>query len=250
MGKYDRSCKEKLHQFLQPPEFFFQKLALNFVIGLPESQNPTTGINYDMICTIINGLTKYARFIPYKTTMTAERLAKLFLKKIFTDHGIFEQIISDRDKLFTSKFNTRLRKTLGMKKGISTIFHFQTDGQTKRMNQILEQYFRLYTRKNKHKWVELLPTAQMAVNKSYNENLQKFPHETLYGTTLKTIEINPTVNQAASTFAAKMKNNWETIGNKITKARQKVKKKSTKKTPRYNQTKKQNIIINKKFDKR
>ena len=55
---------------------------------------------------------------------------------------------------------------------MSTIFHFQTDGQTERMNQTLEQYFRLFTRNNKHKWVELLPTAQMAINKSYNENLK------------------------------------------------------------------------------
>ena len=66
--------------------------------------------------------------------MTAEELAKLFLKKIFADHGIFEQIISDKNKLFTSKFNTRLRKTLKMKEGMSTVFHFQTDGQKKRMN--------------------------------------------------------------------------------------------------------------------
>ena len=93
-----------------------------------------------------------------------------------------------------SKFKTKLRKTLKMKESMSTVFHFQTDGQTKRMNQTLEQYFRLYIRKNKHKWVELLPTAQMAINKSYNENLQQFPHEALYGTTLKTIEIGPTVN--------------------------------------------------------
>ena len=119
-----------------------------------------------------------------------------------------------------------------MKEGMSTTFHPQTDGQTKRMNQTLEQYFRLYTGENKHKWVELLPTAQMAVNKFYNEDLQQSPHEILYGTTLKTIEIGPTVNQTTSTFAAKMKNNWETIGNRITKARQKIKKKlDTKRNP-------------------
>ena len=81
MGKHDRSRKKKLHQLLQPPEVLFQKPALNFVTGLPESQNPTTGICYDMICTIIDGLTKYAKFIPCKTTMTAEKLTRLFLKK-------------------------------------------------------------------------------------------------------------------------------------------------------------------------
>ena len=116
MGKHDRLRKKRLHQFLQPPEIFFQRPALNFVIGLPESQNPATGINYDMICTIIDGLTKYVKFISCKTTMTAEKLAKLFLKKIFADHGIFYQIINNRNKLFTSKFNTKLRKTLGIKK--------------------------------------------------------------------------------------------------------------------------------------
>ena len=184
-----------------------------------------------MTCTIIDGLTKYAKFVPCKTTITAEKLTRLFLKEIFADYGIFEQIISDKDKLFTSKFNTGLRKALGMKEGMSTVFHFQTDGQTERMNQTLEQYFRLYTGKNKHKWVELLSTAQMAINKSYNENLQQFPHEALYGTILKTIEIGFTVNQTASTFAAKTKNNWETIGNKITKARQKVKEKFDIKKP-------------------
>ena len=159
MGKRDRSRKERLHQFLQPPEILFQRPALDFVIGLPESQDPAIGVFYDMICTIVDGLTKYAKFVPCKITMTAEKLARLFLKKIFADHGIPEQIISDKDKLFTSKFNTGLRETLGMKKSMSTVFHPQTDGQTKKMNQTLEQYFKLFTRNNKHKWVELLPTA-------------------------------------------------------------------------------------------
>ena len=160
-----------------------------------------------MICTIVDGLTKYAKFVPCKTTMKAEELARLFLKKKIADHGIFEQIINDKNKLFTSEFNTKLRKALGMKKGMSTVFHFQPDGQIERMNQTLEQYFKLFTGNNKHKWVELLPTVQMAINKSYNGNLKQSPHEALYGTTLKTIEIGPTVNQTASTFAAKMKNN-------------------------------------------
>ena len=91
--------------------------------------------------------------------MTAKKSARLFLKKIFTDHGIFEQIINDRNKLFTSKFNTGLRQTLGMKRSMSITFHPRTDNQIKKMNQTLEQYFKLYTGKNKHKWVELLSTA-------------------------------------------------------------------------------------------
>ena len=72
----------------------------------------------------------------------------------------------------------------------------------------------------------------MAINNSYNEDLKPIPHEALYGTILKTVEIGPTSNQAASTFATKMKNNWAAIGTRITKTRQKIKNKlNTKKNP-------------------
>ena len=82
--------------------------------------------------------------------MTAEEFAKLFSEKKIADHGIPEQIINNKDKLFISKFNTGLRKILGIKKSMSTVFHPQTNGQTKRMNQTLEQYLKLFTKK-KHK---------------------------------------------------------------------------------------------------
>ena len=75
--------------------------------------------------------------------------------------------------------------------------------------------------------------------------MKQFPHEALYGTILKTVEIGPTTNQTTSTFATKMKNNWAAIGAKITKTRQKKKKKIG-----HHQTKGQNIFIDKKFDKR
>ena len=205
-----------------------------------------------MICTIIDGLTKHVKFVPCETTMTAEKLTKLFLKKIFTDHDIFEQTINDRDKLFTSKFNRKLRETLKMKKGMSTAFHLQINGQTELMNQTLKQYFRLFAGDNKHKWVELLPTAQMAVNKSYNENLKQSPHEALYGTILKTIEIGPIANQTTSTFATKMKNNWAAIGARITKTRQKKKKKKKKWRQKETLSRSNHgtkFFINKKFDR-
>ena len=91
------------------------------------------------------------------------------------------------------------------------------------MKQTLEQYFKFFAKNNKHESITLLPTTLMAINKSYNENLKQFPHEILYGTILKTIEINSSTNQTASTFATKMKNNWATIGIKITRTRQKLK---------------------------
>ena len=71
----------------------------------------------------------------------------------------------------------------------------------------------------------------------------------MYGTTLKTIEIGFTINQTASTFAVKMKNNWAAIGIKITRAKQKVKKNWTQKKTCHDQTRGQNTFIDKKPDK-
>ena len=82
------------------------------------------------------------------------------------------------------------------------------------------------------------------------KNLKQSPHETLYGTIFKTIEIGPRANQTASTFAMKKKNNWATIGARITRAKQKVKKNlNAKKEHCHDQTRGQNIFINKEFDK-
>ena len=227
--------QKKLHQLLQPPKVHFQKPALDFVIGLPKSQNPTTGIYYDMVCTIIDGLTKYVKFILCKTTMITKKLIRLFLKKIFADQAFPNKSLLT--KINCSRRNsTQNYEKFGMKKSMSTVFHPQTDGQIEWMNQTLEQYFRLFARNNKYKRVKLLPKTQIAISKSYNENLKQFPHETLYGTILKTIEIGPTVNQTTSKFAMKIKNNWVTIGTKITRARQKKKKKKKKKKKNQKKT--------------
>ena len=83
--------------------------------------------------------------------MTTEKLAKLFLKtNIFPDHGTLEQIINDKDKLFTSKFNTKLRQVLKMKENVDS-FLSTNKRANQRMNQLLEQYFRLFAGNNKHK---------------------------------------------------------------------------------------------------
>ena len=107
MGKHDRSRKKKNYINFTATKSSFPETCVKLCYGLPESKNLTTGIYYDMICTIIDGLIKYVKFVPCKT--------KLFLN-FFADHGILEQIINNKNKLFTSKFNIKLRKTLKMKK--------------------------------------------------------------------------------------------------------------------------------------
>ena len=89
-------------------------------------------------------LTKYGYFVPYKEGSNAQELAYAFLRTVVSQHRLPDEIISDRDKLFTSKFWTSLMAQLGANHKLLTAFHLQTDGQTERLNQILEQYLRSY----------------------------------------------------------------------------------------------------------
>jgi len=83
-----------------------------------------------------------AHFIPLKTEEHIKELALIFLKEIWRLHGLPETIISDRDTRFTSKFWMSLMQLLQVKLNVSTAFHPETDGQTERVNQTLEQYLR------------------------------------------------------------------------------------------------------------
>ena len=105
----------------------WKSVALDFVVKLPLSTDPVTQVKYDSILVITNRLTKYAYIIPYKESSTAEQMAFTFIRWIVAQHGTPDEIISDRDKLFKSKFWTSLMAQLGVKKKMSTAFHAQTD---------------------------------------------------------------------------------------------------------------------------
>jgi hypothetical protein len=130
------------------------------------SKDPATKQKFDMIYVIMDRLTKYAYFIPTLSTMKAEELAYVFMRHVFASHGMPSKLVSDRDKLFKSKFWQSLMDQLGSKQKMSTAFHPQTDGQTERTNQTLEQYLRAYVNYEQDNWVELLPLAQVAYNNS------------------------------------------------------------------------------------
>ena len=114
----------------------------------------------------MNTLTKYAYLEPYKEASTAEDLAYIFNKIVIARHGIPDKIVLDRDKLFTSQFWQSLMDQIETKQRLSTSYHPQTDGQTERTNQTIEQYLRYYLNYEQNNWVSLLPIAQFAFNNS------------------------------------------------------------------------------------
>jgi hypothetical protein len=96
----------------------------------------------ELIFEVVYRSTKMAHFIPYTKTITGEETTKRFLDNIYYIHGLPNDIVSDMGTQFTSNFWRGIFQLLGVKINLSTTYHPQTDGQTERVNQILEQYLR------------------------------------------------------------------------------------------------------------
>jgi hypothetical protein len=139
---------------------------MDFIVKLPLSKDPLTGTAFDSILVVNDRLTKFARLIPYKEASNAEALAYAFMKEVVANHGTPDEIITDRGTVLTSQFWQSLMDLLGTKHKLSTSYHPQTDGQTERTNQTIEQYLRCYLNYEQDNWVTLLPIAQFAFNNS------------------------------------------------------------------------------------
>ena len=168
-------------QALPAPERPWRSISLDFITDLPQSEEPVTKVKYDSILVIVDRLTKYAYYLPYLKSANAEDLAYTFLRTILGNHGLPDELVSDRDRLFTSRFWQTLTRQLGSKHKLSTTAHPQTDGQTERTNQTLEQYLRCYLNYAQDNWVELLPLAQFAYNSSKASATQESPFYANYG---------------------------------------------------------------------
>jgi IS30 family transposase len=114
----------------------WEEIAMDFVVALPRTQS-----GYDSIWVILDRLTKVAHFIPVKTTYFGPQQAELYMARIVCLHGVPKKIVSDRGTQFTLKFWERLQETLNTLLRFSSAYHPQTDGQTERVNQILENHF-------------------------------------------------------------------------------------------------------------
>ena len=98
--------------------------------------------------------------------MSAPDVASLFIQHVIRVHGLLDSLVSDRDPVFTSHFWRRLLELLGIRANRSSAFHPQTDGQTRRMNSVLEEYLRMYCDFQQTDWANLLPMAEFSYNNS------------------------------------------------------------------------------------
>ena len=126
-------------------------------------------------------LTKSAHFLPINVKFTLDRLAKLYIKEIISRHGVPISIVSDRDPRFTSNFWRSLQEHLGTQLRLSTAYHPQTDGQSERTIQTLEDMLRACIMDFEGSWEDHLPLVEFAYNNSYHASIGMPPYEALYG---------------------------------------------------------------------
>jgi hypothetical protein len=140
---------------------------------------PTSSRKNDAIMVVVDKLSKSAHFIPVKLTCKAIDIANIFMKEIFRLHGMPKEIVFDRDMKFISNFWKSLMVGLGTKLLFNIAYHPQTDGQTERVNQILEYMLRMHVMHQPKKWEDYLPLVEFAYNNGYQESLKMSPLEVL-----------------------------------------------------------------------
>ncbi|WVZ89245.1 hypothetical protein U9M48_035671 [Paspalum notatum var. saurae] len=170
-----------LLQPLKVPEWKWKEITMDFIVGLPRTQK-----GYNSIWVVVDRLTTVAHFIPVNTTYSGAKLAELYISRIVCLHGVPKRIISDRGSQFTSRFWEQLHDSLDTKLRFSTAYHPQTDGQTEKTNQILEDMLRACAIQYGTSWDKCMQYAEFFYNNSYQASLKKSPFEALYGKRCRT----------------------------------------------------------------
>ncbi|GKB77111.1 putative reverse transcriptase domain-containing protein [Tanacetum coccineum] len=158
------------------PEWKWEHITMDFVTGLPR-----TSSGYDSFWVIVDRLTKSAHFLPMKKTDSMEKLTRLYLKEVVCRHGVPLSIISERDFQFASGFWRSLQNALGANLNMSTAYHPETDGQSERTIQTLEDMLRAWVIDFGGSWDRHLPLVEFSYNNSYHASINAAPFEALYG---------------------------------------------------------------------
>ena len=137
--------KLKLSEVLQKT---WMHLTMDFITKLP------VVVDKNAILVVYDRLSKMAHFVATMEGTLAEELARLFWDNVWKLHGLPESVVSDRGPQFAAELTKELNRMLGIKTKLSTAFHPQTDGQTERMEQEVEQYLRFFIEHRQKDWPE------------------------------------------------------------------------------------------------
>lgn len=161
---------------LPTPDRKWTHISFDFITGLPESEGQ------DTILVVVDRFSKGVHLIPCKEEgLDAEKTARLFLDNVWKLHGTPLQTVSDRGTQFNNQFMKRLNELLGIKGSLSTAYHPQSDGQTERLNQVVEHFLRCFIADTQEDWVKLLPMAEFCYNNHNSSTTNSSPFFVWYG---------------------------------------------------------------------
>lgn len=177
-------CQQAKHMttlpagLLQPlpiPTQVWEDVTMDFITDLPLS------CGFTAILVVVDRLTKYAHFMPLKPDYSSKSVDEVFMTNIVKLHGIPKSIVSDRDKVFTSKFWQQLFELQGTTLSMSSAYHPQSDGQSEAVNKTLEMYLRCITAEKPKTWAKALNWAEFWYNSSLHTSIGMIPFKAVHG---------------------------------------------------------------------
>jgi hypothetical protein len=174
--------RHKPHGLLKPlpvPEGPWKDVSMDFITDLPPSK--LMGQVYDAILVIVCRFSKMAHYVPARMDWDGKDLAQAWCREVIRLHGPPDTVVSDRGPLMSAKHWRTFQYYLNGRRVLSSSFHPQTDGQTERQNQTLEQYLRIYCTLEQDDWSFWLSTAEFAYNSSQHASTGATPFQVCYG---------------------------------------------------------------------
>jgi transposase InsO family protein len=151
------------------PNHKWQVISVDLIMELPTSHG------HNALLVVVDRLSKRTHVIPTTSDINSVGIARLFRDHVWKLHGLPEEVISDRGTQFVSQFMRELNTLLGIKVAASTAYHPQTDGQTERVNQEIEQYLRLFINQRQDDWFDWISLAEFAYNNRVHSSTQTTP---------------------------------------------------------------------------
>lgn len=197
-----KALKQRPAGLLQPlviPSRRWGEVCLDFITDLPVTQQGN-----DSVLVLVDRLSKMAHFLATRKSLTADETVELLADRLIRYHGFPDVLVSDRDPRFTSEVWTQLCKRFDIKRALSSAYHPQSDGQTERLNQTLEQMLRTYIQADERAWERLLPALELAYNCTSHSSTEHSPFELMIGENPVTAENIDVIGDLAPTLSPPM----------------------------------------------